>query len=155
MGVPGEDTCWVIATGVNDAANADAARSYGYDTTGEIETNIRTMLELLDGYRVMWPTAATGNPSNGYYSNENMQEFNDALRKVAAERRDVVVYDWASEARGHLDWFLAGDEVHYNATGNDARGKHFASALSHAFPQGIETSDIPKDAEVTADGPKS
>ena len=155
MGVPDEDTCWVIATGVNDAANADAARSYGYDTTGEIETNIRTMLELLDGYRVMWPTAATGNPSNGFYSNENMQEFNDALRKVAAERRDVVVYDWASEARGHLDWFLAGDEVHYNATGNDARGKHFASALSHAFPQGIETSDIPKDAEVTADGPKS
>ena len=154
MGAADEDTCWVIATGVNDAANADASRSYGYDPTGEIEANIRKMIDLLDGYRVMWPTAATGNPGNAFYSNENMQEFNDALRKVAAERNDVVVYDWAAEARANMGWFLAGDEVHYNAEGNDVRGIHFASALSHAFPQGVKTADIPKDAEVTSEGPK-
>lgn len=154
MGAADEGTCWVIATGVNDAANADAARSYGYDPTGELEENIRKMLELLDGYRVMWPTAATGSPSNSYYANENMEEFNEALRKVAKERHDVVVYDWAAEARANLGWFLAGDEVHYNAEGNDVRGIRFAAALAHAFPTGVETADIPKEAEVSSEGPK-
>lgn len=154
QGAADDGTCWVIATGVNDAANADAARSYGYDPTGELEANIRKMLDLLEGYRVMWPTAATGNPSNGYYANENMDEFNVALHKVAKERRDVVVYDWASEARANLDWFLAGDEVHYNATGNDIRGKHFAAALAHAFPKDVPVDSIPMDAEVTSKGPK-
>ncbi|OIR42828.1 hypothetical protein [Corynebacterium sp. NML130628] len=59
QGAADDDTCWGIATGVNDAVNADAARSYGYAPTGELEANIRKMLDLLEGYRVMWPTAAT------------------------------------------------------------------------------------------------
>lgn len=128
--------------------------SYGYDTTGEIEANIRTMVELLDGYRIMWPTAATGSPTNAFYSNENMDEFNQALRKVAAERKDMVVYDWASEARAHTDWFMAGDEVHYNADGNDQRARRFAKALAVAFPKGVDTEDIPTNAEVTSEGAK-
>ena len=147
-----DEACWVIATGVNDAANAVAARDYGYDTTGEMETNIRTMVELLDGYRVIWPTAATGSPSNPYYDNSNMEEFNASLRKVAAEHRNVVVFDWAQEARAHQDWFLAGDEVHYNADGNDERAKRFADALATAFPQGIDMADVPMNAEVASDG---
>lgn len=149
-----DGACWVIATGVNDAANAVAARDYGYDTTGEMETNIRTMVDLLDGYRVMWPTAATGSPSNPYYANSNMEEFNASLRKVAAEHRNVVVFDWAKEARENLEWFLAGDEVHYNANGNEQRAKRFADALATAFPQSVEVTDLPVKAEVSSDGTK-
>ncbi|MBC3179766.1 hypothetical protein H7348_10710 [Corynebacterium sp. zg-917] len=62
------------------------------------------------------------------------------------------MFDWAQEARAHQDWFLAGDEVHYNANGNDERAKRFADALATAFPQGIDMADVPMNAEVSSDG---
>ncbi|GAB3080498.1 acyltransferase family protein [Corynebacterium aquatimens] len=147
-GVP-EDTCWVIATGVNDAANVDAAGG-GPDMIADMEKNIRKMLDILDGDRVMWPTAATGTPSDMYYANENMKVFNDTLRRVAKDYPNLVIFDWASEARAHLDWYLEGDEVHYNAIGNDQRGIRFAAALAKAFPRGVDESTRPRGAVVSS-----
>lgn len=147
-GVP-EDTCWVIATGVNDAANAQAAGG-GPEMIADMEKNIRAMLDLIGGDRVMWNTAATRNPSNSYYNNEHMKGFNEILRRVAKDYPNLVIFDWAKEAAEHPEFFLDGDEVHYNPNGNDQRGLRFASALAKAFPRGVDESTRPRGAEVTS-----
>lgn len=132
-----ENTCWVIATGVNDAANYAAAIDYGYEMTpDEHRNNLRSMLDLLEGEKVMWNTVATYKPGNSYYDNENMKFFNKILREVVKDYPNVVIWDWASEVEKHPDWFIPGDGTHYVAEGNAERAKRFASALAQAFPAG-------------------
>lgn len=129
------DTCWVIATGVNDAANYAALPDYGYEQNpDEIKGNIRTMLDLLDGQMVMWNTVGTYQPSNPYYDNSYMELFNKLLKEVAKEYPNVAVWDWAKEVAEHSDWFIPGDGTHYLPEGNSERAQRFASALAHAFP---------------------
>lgn len=132
-----EDTCWVIATGVNDAANYAALPDYGYEQNPEeIKANIRTMLDLLKGQMVMWNTVGTYQPSDAYYNNDNMKLFNKLLKEVAKEYPNVAIWDWASEVSEHSDWFIPGDGTHYLPEGNAERAKRFASALANAFPEG-------------------
>lgn len=125
-----EGTCWVIGTGVNDAANIAAGATYNE------EDRIRMMLDQLKGQRVMWSTAWIRNDS-GYYTNANNTKFNETLERVTKEYPNAVVWDWASEVQNHMDWFMEGeDNVHYGAEGNAARGRLFAEALTNAFPVG-------------------
>lgn len=137
-----EGTCWVIATGVNDAANISAGANY------DEETRIRMMLDQLKGQRVMWSTAKT-RLNTGHWNDANMVKFNDVLRSVTKEYPTVVVWDWASEVAKHMDWFLDGDDVHYNAEGNAARGRLFAAALAQAFPAG-GPAEVPGGTVVTS-----
>lgn len=139
------DTCWVIATGVNDAANYAALSDYGYKPNpDEMKTNIRTMLDKLRDYKVMWNTVATYQPSNAYYDNANMELFNKQLLEVADEYENVAVWDWAAEISQHHDWFIPGDGTHYVAEGNGQRAERFASALAKAFPEsGSENGNKP------------
>lgn len=133
------NTCWVIATGVNDAANYAALPDYGYaQDPEEIKTNIRTMLDLLDGQMVMWNTVATHQPSDQYYANENMKFFNEQLLEVTKDYPNVAIWDWAAEVADYPDWFIPGDGTHYLPEGNAQRAERFASALAHAFPVGGE-----------------
>lgn len=128
-------TCWVIATGVNDAANYAALPDYGYQQNPEeIKTNIRTMLDLLKGQMVMWNTVATYQPADAYYANSNMELFNTLLREVARDYPNVAIWDWAAEVADHPEWFIPGDGTHYLPQGNAERAQRFASALAHAFP---------------------
>jgi len=90
-------TCWVIATGVNDAANISAGANY------DEETRIRMMLDQLKGERVMWSTAKT-RLNTGHWDNANMVKFNDVLRKVTKDYPNTVVWDWAAEVSNHMDW---------------------------------------------------
>ncbi|AGP31802.1 acyltransferase family protein [Corynebacterium terpenotabidum] len=125
-----EGTCWVIGTGVNDAANIAAGATY------DEETRIRMMLDQLKGERVMWSTAWIRNDS-GYYTNANNAKFNEVLKRVTKDYPNAVVWDWAAEVQNHMDWFMEGeDNVHYSAEGNAARGRLFAAALANAFPKG-------------------
>ena len=129
-----EGTCWVINTGVNDAANVAVG------SIPPVEERIRIMLDLLDGQRVMWPTTVSDTES-GPWAQENMREFNEALLRVQKDYPNLRVFDWAAEV-DHA-WFLEGDFVHYNATGNAERSHRFAGALVRAFPEGKKTSDAP------------
>ncbi|WP_414120989.1 acyltransferase family protein [Corynebacterium nuruki] len=127
-----DGTCWVIATGVNDAANISAGATY------DEEQRIRMMLDQLTGQRVMWSNTKT-RLDTGHWDNANMVTFNEVLARVTKDYPDVVVWDWASEVSDHMDWFLDGDDVHYNAEGNAARGRLFAAALANAFPADGDT----------------
>lgn len=122
----GPDTCWVIATGVNDAANIAAG------ATMESPERIRTMMDLLRDQKVLWPTATT-NTNEGYYAKSNMETFNQALRDAQKDYPNLRIYDWASEAKP--EWFALDDYAHYGANGNTQRAQRFAAALAKAYPK--------------------
>lgn len=133
-GVGGLDTCWVIATGVNDAANEAVGHGWPFPD------RIATMLDTIGDDRVLWATATTGR-DYGPWDVANMAPFNQALRDAQRDHPNLVIYDWAADARP--EWFLEGDLVHYNATGNAQRAARFPLALALAFPEDGETPDPP------------
>lgn len=119
QGRGGADTCWVISTGVNDAANFAA------------QERIAAMMKLLDGENVLWSTAWT-NTNSGYYAQDNMRSFNDALRTALQRYPKLRLFDWAAEAQP--EWFAPNDYAHYSPDGNSRRSHRFAAALAQAFP---------------------
>ena len=121
----GEGDCWVIGAGVNDAANRAVGGS------GEEDWRVDQIMQVLGKARVMWPTAKT-NLDSGAYANANMAPFNEALLKARDRYPNLVVYDWAADAR--TEWFLEGDDVHYNTGGNEKRAEYFSKAIAKAFP---------------------
>ena len=135
----GEDACWIIGAGVNDAANRAVGGS------GEEDWRVDQIMELLGDAPVLWPTAAT-NLNSGSYDNANMAPFNEALLAARDRYPNLVVYDWASDVRP--EWFLPGDDVHYQTEGNEKRAEYFAKALTLAFPT---DGSAPDDQIVTVD----
>ena len=121
----GEDACWIIGAGVNDAANRAVGGS------GEEDWRVDQIMELLGDAPVLWPTAAS-NRDSGAYDNANMAPFNEALLAARDRYPNLVVYDWASDV--HQEWFLPGDNVHYQTEGNEKRAEYFSKALTLAFP---------------------
>jgi len=135
----GEDACWIIGAGVNDAANRAVGGS------GEEGWRVDQIMELLGDAPVLWPTAAT-NLNSGPYDNANMAPFNKALLAARDRYPNLIVYDWASDVRP--EWFLPGDDVHYQTEGNEKRAEYFAKALTLAFPT---DGSAPDDQIVTVD----
>ena len=123
-----KDACWVMAIGTNDAANVTA----GNQTSAE--DRIRTIMDIVkDEKHVLWPTVKTVNASQSAYANSGMQHYDDALRKMCKEYPNLRLYDWAGEVRD--DWFID-DGIHPNTVGAKEKGRHFADALTQAFPKG-------------------
>ena len=135
----GADACWIIGAGVNDAANRAVGGS------GEEDWRVDQIMELLGDAPVLWPTAAT-NRDSGAYDNANMAPFNEALLAARDRYPNLIVYDWASDVRP--EWFLPGDDVHYQTEGNEKRAEYFAKALTLAFPT---DGSAPDDQIVTVD----
>jgi len=120
----GHRGCWVIAMGVNDAANIGVGSTVGAD-----ERIDRVMAQLKD-QDVLWPTVATSGATVRGYSSENMEAFNGALRRAAVRYPNLKVYDFAAEAAPA--WFA--DGIHYTSTGKSQRNRLFATALATAYP---------------------
>lgn len=122
----GERGCWVIATGVNDAANIAVGSGVNADA------RIDRIMSQLRGQPVLWPTVATTPAAtNRAYNAGAMTSFNTALRRATSRYPNLAVYDWAATARP--DWFA--DGIHYTATGLAERNRRFAAALATAYPQ--------------------
>lgn len=133
----GTKGCWVIAMGVNDVGNIAA----GSNT--DAVTRINTIMDKLKGQDVLWPTVATNNPSQEYYSSANMAKFNDALHAAEARYPNLKVYDFKPTPSMFYD-----DGIHYSAEGTAARNKQFADALAQAYP-----ADAPATAPTPAPSP--
>ncbi|MFT3661892.1 MAG: SGNH/GDSL hydrolase family protein [Gordonia sp. (in: high G+C Gram-positive bacteria)] len=121
----GKDGCWVIAMGVNDAANI------GVGSTVNADQRIDRVMAELPGRKVLWPTVATHDATVTGYSEANMKTFNDALRRAAARYPNLHVYDFAAEVQP--GWFT--DGIHYNTIGLAQRNRLFATGLATAFPR--------------------
>ena len=72
---------------------------------------------------VVWTTIARPPAVGASYAG-----YNRALRRVASQRRNLVVVDWAAMVRAHPQW-LRGDGVHVTATGYRARAVAIATAV--------------------------
>ncbi|WP_420039463.1 GDSL-type esterase/lipase family protein [Gordonia sp. MP11Mi] len=120
----GNRGCWVIAMGVNDAANI----AVGSKVTAD--ERIDRVMKKLDGQNVLWPTVMTSDPSNAAYAPKNMTAFNDALKRAATRYPNLKIYDFAAESQP--SWH-ADDGIHFNTTGTAQRNRLFATALATAF----------------------
>ncbi|WP_084106157.1 acyltransferase family protein [Demequina sp. NBRC 110056] len=122
----GYQGCWVIAMGINEAANQAVGGAY------PVEERIERILSLTGDDPVLWVNAVT-RLDTGAYADAGMQEFNAALAKACAAHPSLRVYDWRSEAKA--GWFQA-DGIHYTTAGYVERGARIADALAVAFPAG-------------------
>ncbi len=120
----GYNGCWVLALGTNDTADVAAGSNVG------VADRIKEMMSAIGNQPVMWITVRSL-LSSGDYSEQNMQEWNQALQTALPHYPNMRVYDWASVAQ--VPWFI-NDKIHYTPAGYAARGELIADALAAAFP---------------------
>ena len=116
--------CWVIAIGTNDAANVAAGSSYG------ASERIDRVMEIVGDDPVLWVDAKT-TTDKGFYADENMRLFNQALAKAHARHPTLEVFHWSDVVRS--SWFES-DGIHYTSTGYARRAALIAAAVAKAFP---------------------
>jgi len=125
----GYNGCWVLALGTNDTADVAAGSNVG------VATRIKRMMSAIGNQPVMWITVRSL-LSSGDYSEQNMQQWNQALAAALPHYPNMRVYDWASVAQ--VPWFI-NDKIHYTTSGYAARGELIADALAAAFPASATT----------------
>ncbi len=120
--------CWVIALGTNDTANVAAGASY---TRADAIDQMMTAIDPTSSARVMWVNTFTTKTS-GYWSNANMQLWNQALTDAQNRWPNMLVYDWASVAETGTAPFA--DGIHHTTAGYEVRNAAIAHALAGFFP---------------------
>lgn len=116
--------CWVVALGTNDTANVAAGAWY---TRAEA---IDTMMAAVDPAalaRVMWVNTHT-TVSSGYYANDNMELWNDALDEATTRWSNLRVFDWAAIAATGVAPYA--DGIHHTTAGYDVRNAAIAEAVT-------------------------
>ena len=116
--------CWVIAIGTNDAANVAAGSSYG------ASERIDRVMQIVGDDPVLWVDAKT-TTDDGFYADEHMRLFNQALAKAHARHPTLEVFRWSEVASS--SWFSP-DGIHYTSTGYARRAALIAAAVAKAFP---------------------
>jgi peptidoglycan/LPS O-acetylase OafA/YrhL len=116
--------CWVIALGVNDAADVYVGSYVG--VAGRIER----MMSAIGDQPVMWVNVKSL-VASGPYAESNMRRWDAALVAACARYPNMRVFDWADVAKD--SWFIP-DGIHYYSPGYAARAHLIANALAEAFP---------------------
>lgn len=120
----GFEGCFVIAMGLNEAANVAVG-----GRTGIVE-RIDLIQALVGDSPTMWITVKTLRTS-GPWANDNMLDMNQAMYDACRRYPQMRVYDWASEAS---DSWYGKDRIHFTAEGDRERAQRIANALAAAFP---------------------
>lgn len=89
---------------------------------------IRRALDLLGDRQVNWVNVRTNGvtPYYGRNWNQRATNFNNVLSRIAGNRDNVNVIDWAARSRGHRDWFQ-GDGLHPDQGGSRAYAQYLRS----------------------------
>ncbi len=117
--------CWVVAMGVNDAA--DIAVGSRVNAPERIER----MMSVIKTQPVLWIAVKTL-VASGPYAESNMASWNAALAKACASHPNMRVLNWAALAQPQ-DYIA--DGIHYNSPGSAVLSSAFALGLVRAFPQ--------------------
>ena len=123
----GYEGCWVFALGGNDTANL---AKFGGSIADRV-ARIDRMMSAIGDDPVMWVNVKTLDPSNQWYGNEHMQEWNAALQETLPRYPNMRVFDWASVVQ---DQWFQDDEIHYTSEGSVIRAALIADALAAQFP---------------------
>lgn len=124
----GFDGCWVVALGTNDTANVAAGAWY---TRAEAIDEMMTAIDPGASAPVMWVNTFT-TKTTGYWSNDNMTLWNQALTEAKTRWPNMKVYDWASVAVTGVAPFS--DGIHHTTSGYSVRNEAIAKALVGFFP---------------------
>ncbi len=124
----GFEGCWVVALGTNDTANVAAGAGY---TRGEAIDAMMTGIDAAAITPVMWVNTFTTR-SDGYWANDNMILWNEALVAAQARWPNLVIDDWAAVATTGIAPYS--DGIHHTADGYDVRNAHIAQSLVGFFP---------------------
>jgi len=116
--------CWVLALGTNDTADVYVGSNIGR------AQRIEKMMKLIGGQPVMW-VEVTSLLSSGPYAEQNMRQWNDALKQELPKYQNMRIYDWPAVAQ--KAWFI-NDGIHYTSLGYAHRATAIADALAYAFP---------------------
>jgi peptidoglycan/LPS O-acetylase OafA/YrhL len=116
--------CWVLALGVNDAADIYVGSSV------DASARIARMMSAIGDQQVMWVNVKSL-VASGPYAESNMRRWNAALANACARYPNMRVFDWAAVAQDR--WFIP-DGIHYYSPGYAARAYLIANALAEAFP---------------------
>ena len=116
--------CWVIAMGINEAAN----QAVGSPVTSR--QRIDLIMNEIGPQPVLWLTSRTLNTA-GPYANRGMQKWNQALVEACGRYPNMRVYDWAGQVKD--SWYID-DGIHFTTKGYAERGHRIARALATAYP---------------------
>jgi hypothetical protein len=116
--------CWVIAMGVNDAADIAVGSRVS------APQRIQRMMSVIGTQPVMWVAVKTL-VASGPYAESNMQSWNAALLQTCASHPNMRVLDWAALAQPS---YYIPDGIHYNSPGSAVLAAAFAAGLVRAFP---------------------
>lgn len=108
----------IVNLGVNDSGFCGTDPNCAYD-------DIMHLVDAIGpGHEIWWPTITKPNAAS-------RDTFNDALRRVAAERGDVHVWDWMAEfERGG---YRSSDQVHLDPAGYRRRSDRMAEVVTELF----------------------
>nr|WP_274387818.1 acyltransferase family protein [Salsipaludibacter albus] len=120
----GQDGCWVLAMGTNEAANEAVGGGIPFDE------RIAMLMEEVDGQPTMWTTTRSLEDT-GPYADQEMAAWSEAVVAACETWPNLRVYDWRSEVRD--DWFID-DQIHYTSEGYRNRAERLAQALARAWP---------------------
>lgn len=120
----GFDGCFVVAMGLNEAANVAVGGQTG------LAERIDLMQELIGDRPTMWVTVKTLR-TQGPWANAEMLKMNAELVDACRRHPTLRVYDWASEAP---DAWYGRDRIHFTSDGDRERARRIADALVAAFP---------------------
>ena len=119
----GFDGCWVVALGTNDTANVAAGAWY---TRGEAIDAMMTAIDPGATARVLWVNTYT-ELDTGYWSNDNMILWNQALVEAQTRWSNLRIFDWAAIAATDQAPFV--DGIHHTTAGYAVRNAAIAQAV--------------------------
>lgn len=121
--------CWVVALGTNDTANVAAGAKY---TRAQAIDAMMTAIDATAKAPVLWVNAYT-TKAQGFWANDHMALWNDALKAALARWPNLRVFDWAALAATGKAPFK--DGVHHTKEGYAVRNEAIVRALVSAFPK--------------------
>jgi peptidoglycan/LPS O-acetylase OafA/YrhL len=120
----GFEGCFVIAMGLNEAANVAVGGQ------ASLADRIELIQALVGDAPTMWITVKTLR-TGGPWANTNMTDMNQALYDACRRYPTMRVFDWASEAP---DAWFSSDRIHFTPEGDKERAHRIADALAASFP---------------------
>ena len=130
----GSTICWVVALGTNDSAT---------NPPEEWQERLDALIDAVAGDPVVMVNVAFDSQTRPDYDKQDALDWNAMLIEYMNEYDNFEVFDWATLAWAHPEWFTY-DGIHYGNLGATARVRWIAEGAMSIFAmKGKTTDDYP------------